>query len=349
MTISSYADMTFNDSGKFPTDSDFWKMYSDRFTAGDGITNGFSTVMGEQVFRPLGDVRTPFYNRFAGRPLNVGDAFKERALFKIQSRHFKPKATAEDDLGFTDSEGLEVVYPVNVEGWIKTSIPSSLKTVEMMLKDGEIGQLSSMLVDNVLKTYQRDTESAIQKKVVSSIGSEETIDFSNGVNAWKMINKLGIRMKGEKYHYNALTDAQNEKIMKQGGKILCFIDAEVYEDMIGSFAVLPSPDYINKDVEFIPMVDGMPTPITTEEFNAGTGTDAGGSAITWTGEPVAIDESQPTAILMCDSAVEYRPVMGTYRINMSKNNAGDFENEHLLWKASIKVSPFEDMIRLNNA
>lgn len=340
-------DLEFNTSGKFPTDSNFWTEYKSEFVAGDGITNGFKTVLGEQVFRPLGEVRTPFYNRFAGRPLNVGMAWKERALFKNKSRHFKPKATAQDALGFEDSEGMEVTHELNIEGWIKTAIPSSLKTVEMMLKEGSIGQLSSMLVDNVLKTYQADMESAIAKKVVSSIAGETDIDFTDGVNAWKTINRLAIEFMGEENHYNMLTEDQNAKLRKTGGKILCFIDAVTYEDMVSSFAALPSPDYINRYVEYIPVMDGMPTPLTTAEWNAGA--DDGDTVITWDSKPKAIDKEKPKAVLITEGAVEYRPLMGGYRMNLAKNEAGDFDLTHLIWRGSVGISPFEDMLRLNQS
>lgn len=338
-------DLEFNTSGKFPTDSNFWTEYKSEFVAGDGITNGFKTVLGEQVFKPLGEVRTPFYNRFAGRPLNVGMAWKERALYKNKSKHFKPKATAQDALGYEDSEGFEVTHELNIEGWIKTTIPSSLKSIEMMIKDGEVGQLNSMLVDNVLKTYQADMESAIAKKLVSSIPNETDIDFTNGVNAWKEINRLAIEFMGEKKHYNMLTEEQNAKIRKTGGKILCFIDAITYENMISSFANLPSPEYLNKYAEFIPIMDGMPTPLKTTEWSAGA--NDGDTVITWTTKPKAIDKKQPQAILVTDTAVEYRPLMGGYKINLAQNEAGDFENQHLIWRGSIGISPFEDMIRLN--
>lgn len=342
-------DTTFNTSGKFPTDSKFWVKYADNFVSENGITNGFKTVLGEQVFRPLGDVDTPLYNRFAGRPLMAGAGFKERALFKNKSRHFKPKATANDDLDFVDSTGLEVTYGVDVEGWIKTTIPSNLEVIEMMMATGQVGQLSNLLVDNVLKTYQADIESAIGKKLVSNIKNDYDIDFTDGVGAWKEINKLGIKFMGESNHYNDLTPAQNEQIRTKSKKVLCFIDAITYEDMVSSFASLPSPDYINKYVEYIPMMDGCPTPITTEEFNAGTGADASGTSITWVGQPSAINEDQPVAMLISADAVEYRPVIGSYKINLSRNGAGDFENEHLLFKGAIKVSPFENMLRLNQS
>lgn len=343
-------DLEFNTSGKFPTDAKFWQDYSAEFVSGDAITNGFKTVLGEQVFRPLGDVRTPFYNKFAGRPLRAGAGWKERALFKNTSKHFKAKATAQDDLGFEDSEGLEVNYDVNVEGWIKATIPSSLKTVEMMINDGEIGQLSSMLVDNVIKTYQADMEAMIAKKTVSNIEQAQAIDFTDGVEAWKTINRLAIQFMGDTVHYNQLTAEQNAKLRKTGGKVLCFIDAVTYEDMVSSFAALPSPDYINKYVEYIPVMDGLPTPLTTAEYEAGTGADGAGTVIEWTEEPKAIDAPKPKAILLTEDAVEYRPVMGSYRMNISKNGAGDFENQHLIFRGALKaVDPFADALRLNQS
>lgn len=340
-------DTTFNTSGKFPTDAGFFKAFQTDFVSKEGILDGFKTVLGEQVFRPLGEVRTPMYNRFAGRPLPLGEAWKERAICKNTSRHGKPKATAEDDLGFADSSGIEATYPLDVNGWIKTSIPSDLQTIQLMLREYNVGRLNDLLVENVLKTYQADMESAIGKKVVSNITDDTDIDFTDGVAAYKAINKLGIQMMGESVHYNALTDAQNLTVRTAARKVLCFIDAQVYEDMISSFSSLPSPEYINKYVEYIPMMDGCPTPLTTAEYNAGTGEDAGGTTIEWSGKPVAIDEPKPVAMLMSADAVEYRPLIGSYRINMSKNGAGDFTNEHLLWAGSIKVSPFENMLRIN--
>lgn len=339
-------DTTFNTSGKFPTDSNFFVAYAEDFVGKEGILDGFKTVLGEQVFRPLGEVRTPMYNRFAGRPLPLGEAWKERALFKNTSRHQKPKATAEDDLGFADSEGMEVVYPIDVQGWIKTTIPSDLQTIQLMLREYNVGRLNDLLIENVLKTYQADMESAIGKKVVSNIKNKTDIDFTDGVGAYKALNKLAIQMMGESTHYNYLDSTTNAKIRTAARKVICFIDAQTYEDMISSFSSLPSPEYINQYVEFIKMMDGCPTPITTAEFNAGTGEDAGGTTIEWSGKPVAIDEDKPIAMMMSADAVEYRPLIGSYRINMSKNGAGDFNNEHLLWSGSIKVSPFENMLRI---
>lgn len=341
-------DTVFNTSGKFPTNSDFWKSFSTGFVTEQGITPTFSKVLGEQVFRPLGTFETPFYNRFAGSPLWFGSAWRERALYNMNARHFKPKATANDDLDFVDSEGLEVEYKVDVSGWVKCSIPTELETIQMMLTNGEVGQLNDMLVDNVVRTYQMAIESEIGKKLVSNINAEDSIDFTDGIQAVKDINKLAIRMKGNTYHYNQLSEAQNSRLITRSKNVLCFIDADVLEFMRESFASLPSPDRISENVEFIPMYDGCPTPITTSEYNAG-GTDASGTVITWDSEPTAINKSKPVAMLVSDEICSYRPLINSYRMGLSRNGAGEFVNQHLQWKGAIGIRPFENAIRLNQS
>lgn len=338
----------FNTSGKFATNSKFWEAYKDSLVTEDGITSGFSKVLGEQVYRPLGTFETPMYNRFAGQPLWYGAAWRERALYNTFARHFKPKATAEDDLGFVDSEGLEVNYGIDVAGWVKVAIPTELETIEMMLTNGEVNKLNEMLVDNVIRTYQMSIESEIEKKLVSNIQAEDTIDFTDGVQAVKDINKLAIRMKGNLYHYNQLSNEQNGRIITRSDKVLAFIDADVLEHMRESFANLPSPDRISENVEFVPMYDGCPTPVTTAEYNAG-GTDASGTTITWSAEPIAMNKSKPVCMLVSDKICTYRPLINSYRMGLSKNNAGDFQIQHLQWKGGIAIRPWENAIRLNQS
>ena len=57
----AFNDVIFNTSGKIPTESNFWKQSLDNFVTSEGITAGFKRVIGEQVFKPLKDVRMPFY------------------------------------------------------------------------------------------------------------------------------------------------------------------------------------------------------------------------------------------------------------------------------------------------
>ncbi len=342
-------DKIFNTSGKFPTTAKFWQASSDSFTVGETITSGFSKVLGEQVYKPLGYYDTPFYNKFAGRPLKTGSQWMERALYNNTARHFKPKATAEDAFNFSDNEGMEAYFNVDVAGWVKASIPSELETIEGVIKSDGVGVLNSMLVDNVINTYQYAIESEIGKKLVSCISKEDEIDFTDGQQAVKDINKLAIRMRGNTYHYNELTNAQNEKLITRSNHIYCFIDAEILESMRESFATLPSPDRISENVEFVPIPDGCPTPITSAEYNAGTGEDAGGTTITWSSEPVAMGKDKPVAMLVADTKCEYRPLVNSYKINLGRNPAGDFDNEHLLFKGAIAVRPWDNAIRLNQS
>jgi len=339
------ADNVFNTSGKFATDSNIWDVGNDTFVTSQGITPRFSKVIGEQVFKPLKDVRNPMYREFAGRPLNRGVGWMERLLAKNVSRHFKPKATANDDLSFYDSEGIEKIYQNDVNGWVVSSMPSELESAEMMLDYGGVGELNSMLVDNVNKTYQRDIESIIEKKVVSTISHTAQVDFTNGVSAVKDINKLGLKMMSTQYHYNELSEGDNAKVYTQSDDVICFIDAEVLESMRDSFASLPSPDRISENVRYIPMVDGMPTPLTLEEYDA-TKTDASGTVITWTTPPVAMGGDKPIAILTSKARCEYRPYINGYKVNLSKNGAGDFTNEHLIYKGAVGIRPWENAIRV---
>ena len=339
-------DTVFNTSGKFPTDSEFWQSFSSQLVTEQGITPTFSKVLGEQVFRPLGTFETPFYNRFAGKPLWFGSMWRERALYNTMARHFKAKATASDDLDFVDSEGIEANYKLDVSGWVKVSIPTELETIQMMLTNGQVGELNSMLVDNVVRTYQMAIESEIGKKLVSNINDEQDIDFTDGIQAVKSINALAVQMKGNLIHFNQLSQQQNERLITRSERVLCFIDASVLEHMRESFASLPSPDRISENVEFIPMYDGCPTPVTTEEYNAG-GTDASGTVITWDAEPIAIDCDKPVAILCSDKICEYRPLINSYRMSLSRNGAGDFQNQHLVWRGGIAIRPWENAIRLN--
>ena len=98
--MSEFIDGVFNTSGKIPTNSNFWDAGIDEFVTSDGITSGFSRVIGEQVFRPVKSPQIKFYERFAGKPINSGRGWTERAIAKTVAKKYKPKATANDDLSF---------------------------------------------------------------------------------------------------------------------------------------------------------------------------------------------------------------------------------------------------------
>ena len=204
----AYIDNVFNTMGKIPTDSDFWAQDISNFVAGDTITSGFAQVIGEQVFRPLMSPRTPFYNKFAGRVLNSGVGWTESALYKKGVRKFKPKATAEDNFGFYDSEGVQKTFTLNVEGWIPNTIPSELASVEAFLKSGSVGTLNAQLVDLVNIAYQNALESEIEKKAISCTKNEMSVDVATDgiVNVFGQIMDKASEMMSDDYHYNELTD-----------------------------------------------------------------------------------------------------------------------------------------------
>ena len=53
------------------------------------------------------------------------------------------------------------------------------------------------------------------------------------------------------------------------------------------------------------------------------------------------------AYMVGSGKIEYRPLMGSYKVNMAKNGAGDFDNVHLIFKGSVAVRPWENAIRIN--
>lgn len=63
-----------------------------------------------------------------GSTLSMGDGWTERAVYLREPRKFKPKATAEDDLGYYESAGLEKTFEKNVNGWLPATLPSDLRT-----------------------------------------------------------------------------------------------------------------------------------------------------------------------------------------------------------------------------
>ena len=339
----AYIDNVFNTMGKIPTDSDFWAQDITNFVAGDTITSGFAQVIGEQVFRPLMSPRTPFYNKFAGRVLNSGVGWTESALYKKGVRKFKPKATAEDNFGFYDSEGVQKTFTLNVEGWIPNTIPSELASVEAFLKSGSVGTLNAQLVDLVNIAYQNAIESEIEKKAISCTKNEMTVDIATDgiVDVFGQIMDKASEMMSDDFHYNELTEEENNNLTTRSDKIYLFIEQKYLNAYKNAKASIPNPNELVNNVEVIPMVNHLPTPLTTAEFNAGAGTNG------WTEKPVAIDKKKPIAYMVGSGKIEYRPLMGSYKVNMARNGAGDFDNVHLIFKGSVAVRPWENAIRIN--
>lgn len=338
----------FNTSGKIPTESHFWNQDSDAFMTADGITSGFSKVLGEQVYLPVKTPQTAFYSQFAGAPLNAGSAWMERAIAKTVAKKFKPKATAQDDLGFYDSTGIEKTFEFDYAGWRPVTLPSDYETMLMQVKEGGIGQLNSTLVDNVMAGYQRDMESAVQKKVISTTKADETIKYEDAMDIFMGIQEISADMQGSDKTFNELTNDENAKIYTNSERVLCFIPIKTYNFMMTARSQLPSPDQIITNVEFIPTAESLATPVTKVEFDVGvTGGIWGADDKPFSATKTGGDVLKKPDIYMCSAKkCEVRPAIGSYKVNLTKNGAGDFTNQHLLWKCAIGVKPWENGVRV---
>ena len=342
----AYMDDVFNTSGKIPTNSDFWDQSIDKFVTSDGITSGFGRVIAEQMFKPLKSVYTPFYSRFAGKPISAGMGWTERALKVTAMKHFNPKATASDDLSFYGGKGVEKTFTQNVEGWSPISVPSELVSPEMFIEHSGVASLNSLLLDNNIQTYQRAIESEIQKKAISLTKNkiEVTIDDSNTIiDVMGQLMDKASEMMSDDYHYNELSDDENTDLVTRSDKVYLFINQSYWNAYRNAKASLPSPGELINNVEIVPMVNKLVAPITTTEFNNGPDSDKSWGDT----KPVATDDPAPIAYMVGDDKITYRPVVGSYKINMTSNGAGDFRNAHLIYKGAVAVRPWENAIRVN--
>ena len=341
----AYTDTIFNDYGKIPTDSNFWNQSIDQFVSDSGFTSGFRRVLGEQVFKSNKEIRTPFYSRFAGKPIDAGVGWTERALYDSGVKRWNPKATAEDALGYYDSKGIEKSFTVNVQMWKPVSVPSDLASLDDFIARNGIGELNSRIVDTVTRAYQNAIESEIQKKAISLTKNSMDVDIETDgiVNVFGQIMDKATEMMSDDYHYNELTEDENADLITRSDKIYMFVNQKYLNAYRNAKANLPSPSELVSNVEIIPMLNDLAKPVTTSEFNAGSG------SVTWDSadKPVACDANAPIAYLVGDGKIEYRPVRGSYKINEQFNGAGDFTNVHLIARGSIAVRPWENAVRVN--
>lgn len=344
----AYVDTIFNTSGKIPTDSNFWEQSIDSFVSSDGITSGFGRVIGEQMFRPLKSPFTPFYQRFAGAPISAGVGWTERALKATKMRAFKPKATADDALSYYDSTGVEKTFAQNVAGWSPCTVPSDFVSPEMFVSRNGVGMLNSLIVDNNVMTYQRAIESEIEKKAISCTKNDMEVDIdTDGIVAvMGQIMDKASEMLSDDYHYNELTDDENTDLVTRSDKVYLFMNQKYLNAYKNAKATLPSPSELVSNVEVVPMVNALPAPLTTAEWTAGRGA-TGEATKAWDSKPVAIDDPAPIAYMVANDKIVYRPVEGSYKVNMQQNAAGDFVNTHLIYKGAVAVRPWENAIRVN--
>lgn len=342
------ANTIFNTSGKIPTLSQFWAQDSDKFMSESGITPYFRKVLGEQVFAPLKIPQIAFYKMFAGRPIEEGAGWEERIIKKKAAVKFDPKASASDDIGFYDSGGYEFEYGIDVKGRMSVSLPSDLESIEMFLKKEGAGELNSRLVDSMILDYQRNIESEIQMKLITTCKNHVEVNPDDHVGIVKKINEIIVQMRGNSIHLNDVTtykstgETINDNIYTNSEKVYVFIYAGLLKKIQESLAGYPSPDKIFIDAEVISLVDPLPAALTTAQWNAGKTAHGWDATVT----PSALDTAAPLAFVCSSRRCEYRPVIGGYKMNLSRNGAGDFTNQHLIWKGGIGVRPYENAVRI---
>lgn len=342
-------DTWFNTYGKIPTDSKFWNGAQDEFINESGIVSGYRTVLGEQFFIPLQKYQTPVYSQIVSSPIMAGQQFEEKAVKLGRGYRFNPKQTAEDNFKFYDTDGVTKTYKTNVLGRRSITIPSDLFSMEMFVKGSDVARLNDYIYENMMQGYEQDVESMCEKKLVSSINSEQEIDFTlSGKEVIQQINNYAVKMRGHTEHFNELDEETNKNLVTSSTEgIICFIDENTYNNMISDYAVLPSPDKVVNNVTFIPMPDGLPQPLTTQEWEQGPNYPGDETTYVWDEKPIAIDKQKPTAIIMDKRKMFYKPILRSYKIGMATNSAGDFTNAHLVYRACCDVRPWYNAIRLN--
>ena len=332
----------YNSNGKIAADSDFFKNFSDVFTGADGIVDGFKTVLGEQIIHTRRPWRTPIYSLAIGAPLRFGAAWSERLLKKTNTYEFNPKATAQDDLGFYDSEGYEKVFTVNYQGRKTVSAASDLALRELLLP-GNGGQINDYLVDGMTKDVQGELEAMAGVNLVSSIQHEMNgADMSTPEKIRKLINDVAIAMKTDGAQYSRMAlDTE------YADEVVVLMDAADARNLSNSEAMLPDAARLNVEARIIPIYGGLPTPITEQQFNAGRGQS--GTAYTAGSTPVAMGKAKPNMIIMDAKYFEIRPFIDEWKMTTSYNGAGDFRNFHCLYKGAMGFKPWKNALRVYSA
>lgn len=329
----------YNSNGKIAADSDFFRKYADTYTASDGIIDGFKTVLGEQIIHARQPWRTPIYSLSIGAPLMEGNAWTERLLNQTNTYEYNPKATAQDDLGFYDSAGIEKVFTVNYEGRKTISTASDLAMRELVMR-GNAGMINDYLVDGLRKDVQGVLEAMAGVNLVSNIGKELTAqDLGTPEKIRKLINDVAIAMKTDGTVYSDLARAT-----EYADDVVVLMDAAKARDLSNSQAVLPTPSELNIEARIIPVYGGLPKPLTTAQFNAGRG--AGGTAYDAGTTPAAVDKDVPDMIIMDAKYFEIRPFIQEWKMTTSYNGAGDFRNYHCLFKGAMGYKPWRNAVRV---
>ena len=352
---------TFNDNswgtiGKIPAESDFFsvKLTIEDIMGETGFTSGYSKLLGEQVFKITKPSETPFTANHTGAPITAGAGWTERLVKRLDKgttttgtakagmmkRLEARDVTADDDLRFYDTEGKEFVYQSeNVKGWCPVSLPSDLDIFDMFSSADTRGQMNGLLVDNVKQNYDRALESQIQKHAVTLCPKVDTTD-KEGHELFKYIRDTVAKFKSDDYAFNYMSEDENAAYEHKADDVIVYMNTLTYNAMMDGFASLPSPDYINSNLgaTIVKMNNSIVTPYASASAMATDGfTDFGG--ITTADMPM-LGKGAPDVLVMDKRWIEYRPVINSYKINISKNGAGDFTNEHLHYKGGLNVKPW---------
>ena len=121
-----------------------------------------------------------------------------------------------------------------------------------------------------------------------------------------------------------------------------------YNAMMDDFATYPSPEFI-KDIgaDFVLMDNEMVTPYANKTAMQTAGfTDWGG--LDPAKDMPMLGKAAPKILIMDKRFCEYRPVIDSYRINVSKNGAGDFVNEHMHFVGGLNVKPWASCVAIGN-
>ena len=328
----------FNSNGKIPTWSDFFKGEgADIFTSKNGIVDGFKTVLGEQIIHTRLPYRTPIYSLGISAPLLEGDGWTERLINPTTTYKLNPKATAQDDLGFYDSTGVEKVFQTNFSGRKSVSTSSDLEIKALINNGAGSGVINDKLVDGMQKDVQGELEAMAGKLLVSTIAKEETAIANTPEAIRTAISEIAIDMKT-----SATTYSDMARDTEYSDEVVCLIPAKMARSLSNSEAILPNAGALNVECQVIPVYGDLPTPITTAEYQEQvSGVARWDQSIT----PKALGKDKPSFVIMDKKYFEIRPYINEYKMTSSYNSAGDFRNYHILYKGAMGYKPWRNAVR----
>ena len=327
----------FNSNGKIATESTFFETYSDVYTGSSGIVDGFKTVLGEQIIHVRQAPRTPIYSMAISAPLKQGDGWVERLTNPSATYPLKPKATAQEALGFYDSTGVEAVFQLNFAGSKTVTTDTDLEVKKLVMDGAKSGEINDILVDAMQKDVQKELESMAGLKLVSTIAKEATMDMSTMDAIREGISDIAIDMKTSGSSYSDMA-----RDTEYADDVVVLMTAKLARKLSNSQSVIFNPSQLNIEADVIPIYGELPTPITTAQYTAGGWTEATPS----TPLPSAIDEAKPDLIIMDKKYFEIRPYQDEWKMTSDRNGLGDFINYHILYSGAMGYKPWRNAVRV---